>query len=865
MILAEVISPNEKVSIRLILNDGGQLYYMAAYGEKTDVYGRAGIVTTAGDLSQGLMFVSTSGEYVIDELYHLPAGKKKMYRNHCRERNVLLSSGNGTQLSVRLRAYDDGVAFRYEIGSDKAVGVFREATDFTVAEDFNRVWLQNLVQTYEGPYIEKAWGPENDGMDYAMPVLVRSTDGRYLLMNEAGVMNSGDYCSSHLLGTDGKTLRLRFPPNEKLPMMLGYNSRTPWRYICMAENADILVNSVLAYNLNPPSIVEDESWIRPGRALWAWWADDTGAHSFSKAMQYVDTAAAYGFEAVTIDAGWDASWIPALCSYAHGRGVAVWIWSHQNRFDSQENIEYYFRLFKSWGVDGVKIDVFEDDSSEMCRRYKAIAEETAKDHLMINYHGCTKPMGEGRTWPHLLTSEGIMGMEYYKWSDGPDSVHNCTVPFIRNAVGPMDYTPVGFSHRNRNTSLGHQLALSVVFESGCTHFASTIYNLEPWNGTEFLRRLKPVYDGMQLLEGAPGQYVSMLRWKSETQEYYIGCICTDRRIARIRPDFLPEGIFEAEIYADDRLGNKLVRRKEKVSRDTTLEIPLVNNGGAGIYIARRIEEQSVDAGDGYMCTRFEELIAENAECFHGSMIRNCSDQDGRTVVHLSGSCAFEGTGTDKAENVTVRIFYSSEVRTEIKLSDGHTTLIRTLPISGYCGTFAVQDIVFPLPEGPYRLVLERTGLQAPDIRKVRVIRNHPVIPTEIPAASCVLKGGCLSVSDRQATVFGMGPRDEISVKDLTVRQGGTYILRIHFFAGVAGSAEVAVNGGEAILCELGGGLSMWSSVQENDPLEHEILIHLEKGRNDLRFRATSTLPDIAGFDVIPYAHREKEILSPPRG
>lgn len=195
-------------------------------------------------------------------------------------------------------------------------------------------------------------------------------------------------------------------------------------------------------------------------------------------------------------------------------------------------------------------------------------------------------MGEGRTWPHFLTAEGVMGLEHYKWSDLPDSQHNCTVPFTRNVSGPMDYTPLGFSNRNRNTTHAHQLALTTVFESGVTHYALSLFELEAWIGTRYLRRSKPSYDEIRLLSGKPGDHVAMLRRKGE--EYFVGIIATHRRLMQLDLCFLPEGNFQAELYEDDNQDQMLRVRTIPVTNKDRLQLRLLQNGGATVYLAREI-------------------------------------------------------------------------------------------------------------------------------------------------------------------------------------------------------------------------------------------------------------------------------------
>ncbi|MGC8842415.1 MAG: glycoside hydrolase family 97 catalytic domain-containing protein, partial [bacterium] len=238
------------------------------------------------------------------------------------------------------------------------------------------------------------------------------------------------------------------------------------------------------------------------------------------------------------------------------------------------------------GVKGVKVDFFDSDCQERIQMYDKVAKVALQYKLMVVYHGATKPSGERRRWPHLLTREGVLGAEYYKWSEGPTAEHNCTLPFTRNAVGPMDYTPVTFSNNKNQTTYAHQLALAVIFESNIQHLAD---KPEAYEGIgkalEFLKECPAVWDDTKLLEGYPGRYVTLARKHGD--KWFIGSICGGAisREAVINLGFLDENKdYIAYIYKDGENPKEIIFEERVVKRGDTLRIQLNVNGGCAMEI-----------------------------------------------------------------------------------------------------------------------------------------------------------------------------------------------------------------------------------------------------------------------------------------
>ncbi|WP_262315106.1 glycoside hydrolase family 97 catalytic domain-containing protein [Lacticaseibacillus parakribbianus] len=845
-------SPDGHLVATINLDAQGQLTYALAL-DQTPLMTESplGLVLTGADLTRDLTFAAGPTRSRVDERYALPAGKLAEY--HSAGWAYVLRFAQGTQaFELEFRLANNGFAWRYRVpGATGATAVVREATAFNFAAGLTDVWLQDIVASYEGPYNHGHWGQARQGQRYNLPALVHGAETPWLMVNEAGVLNlEQNYCISHVVGTAGAGLDLEFALEEKgRPVATTLPLETPWRYLLVAPTLDDVVRAHFNYDLNPASIIEDTSWIHPARTLWAWWSNDLGAQKFTEAKAYVDFAAANGFEAVLLDAGWDASWIQAFCAYAHAHHVQAWVWTAMQAIDTVESAEAHLPLWKRWGVDGVKIDFFENDSAHTAKQYKMMAEIAAREKLMVNFHGSTKPMGEGRTWPHFIAAEGIEGMEYYKWSSGPTAEHNCTVPFIRNAVGPMDYTPTGFINANRNTTMAHQAALAAVFESGCQDYAASIYNLLPWTGTRFLQRLAAKYDGMRLLAGEPGSHVAMLRWTKDA--YVIGVIVNERRDLTLDLSFLPEGEFEVELYQDDRFGDQIHVTTQKVTRDSKLLLRLLEHGGAGLYIARHVTPYAVKPTGRFMAAGQVTYPASSMTPLLGSVRSAVSDEDGRAVLQLNHTATIACPENFAAGSHRLRLTYAALEPITLTLGDGHTRQTVTLPPASHGGTvFAVHDVSFPLVGGPFNLTLTRQAGPAPLLSAVQIGHAVEPAPLTLDVASAALSGHAHLTEATPAVLVGLDAKSSATFDPVFVADTGRYILAVNYYAAAGGTATVTVNGGQQVQAGLGG-VGVWGATQVGELLTREVLVDLVAGANRIELTTAGQLPNLVNLTLQP--------------
>lgn len=844
-------SPNQELKVCVIQKENGKVYYsVSKHGQYLIEESCLGLETNKGRFGENPVFQEEKTSSVREE-YSIPVGKKEIYENHAKEL-ALIFQEHGAEFTVRFRAFDDGMAFRYEVvmPEEKEVLVERENTEFRLGIQFGNMWLQDWVPTYEGPYQERNWDKSINGQPFGMPSLFFDDQEEiWIMLNEANVLNTnGSFCSCHLVGDENRCMTISFAPEEKgraIRTTLPFYSS--WRYAVVADDLNELVNSTVNYNLNPPAEFEDTSWIRPGRSLWAWWEDMNGAQLYLESRNYVDMAAACGFEGVTLDCGWDACWVKDLCEYAHKKGVQIWIWTAMQRLDTREKAEELIPLWASWGVDGLKIDFFENDSQHTMWQYNMLADLMKEYKLMINFHGSVKPMGEGRTWPHFMTAEGIMGLEHYQWSNLPDAVHNCTVPFTRNVAGPMDYTPTGFSNlKNRNTTMGHQMALPVVFDSGITNYALALRYIEGWKGTDFLRRTKNHYKDVKVLSGYPGDHAAILRYTDT--EWLIGVITSPKKVVNISLDFLGEGVYEAEIYEDAAKGEMISTTRRTVTAEDTLRLSLLAAGGAGVYITRKIEPLQWKTSPGYMSGNYKEYFGKDARMSRGSEIVEWDSEVSGFV--LNGEATFS-CAAEKSGNYTLRIFYAAEEPWKAEISCGDFKMQKQMMSSTAIRTFITQDVVIPVQSGEFQLNLKRIDGKAPGVWKIKLIDNDPFMPLSYPVKEEYLQnGGEIVMENGAVTAVGVGNTVELEFNEVCVSAAGVYVVRIIYAGGDSRDISIQANEETPIHTYLHSS-SGWDFPTWENVCEKEVLVNLKEGRNKIRlYNDHGLLSHIKGIEVI---------------
>ena len=551
--------------------------------------------------------------------------KNAEVRNHY---NVLRMDMDG-DYSVEFRAYDNGVAYRF-VTNKKGK---REVLDEEYSINFPDSYLAHLSQTEsfktscEVPYthIKTTEYKNIDQMSY-FPVLLETNNGYNILISEADLY---DYPCMFIKSSGNNGFRSVFP---KCPLEFGedgdrsvkilreadYIAKTsgsrnfPWRFFVISNDVRDIVSNEMVYNLSSPCELVDYSWIKPGQVSWEWWNGATpygpdvnfvSGYNLDTYKYFIDFAARYDIPYILMDEGWALSTqdpytpnpqvnVHEIVRYGKEKGVGVLLWL------TWLTVEKHFDLFKTfseWGISGIKIDFMDRSDQWMVNFYERVVKAADENHLVIDFHGAFKPAGLERRYPNLLSYEGVRGMEYMGNCIPENSLY---FPFIRNAVGPMDYTPGAMismqpesykAERPNAASIGtraYQLALYVVFESAIQMLADnpTLYYRNQ-DCTEFITSVPVTWDKTEVLDAKVGEYVVIARNKN--RKWYVGAICNGKETRReltIDFSFLKESreyrmtSFEDGINA----GNQAMdyRKKEStVKSGDKIKIELARNGG----------------------------------------------------------------------------------------------------------------------------------------------------------------------------------------------------------------------------------------------------------------------------------------------
>jgi alpha-glucosidase len=629
------VSPDGAVEISLAIQGAsetaasGPVVYQVSYrGRQVLMPSRLGLeLQNQAPLGERMRIVSskTGGA---DETYRMPHGKSNPVRNHYQSVAVELeeSAGPARKLTVELRAYDDGVAFRYIVprqGAIRELRLVREKTEFKIFREGTAysLILDGFRTSYEDNYVALPLSGIKKSALIALPFLAEVPGIAWMAITEAFLENyPGMYLSRS--SANALTLEAQLALRIDEPGLVAIRETpcaSPWRVVMLGKTPGRLVESNLVINLNPPSALQDDSWIKPGKTAWNWWSgsvvkgvDFQPGMNTATMKYYIDFAAEAKLEYMLIDAGWSVAQsrnetditrtipaidMPEIIRYAASMNVKVWLWAHWTAIDRQ--MDEAFPLYEKWGIAGVKIDFMDRDDQWMVEFYRRVARKAAEHHLMIDFHGAFKPTGMRRTYPNVMTHEGVMGLEYLKWSARVTPDHNVTLPFTRMLAGPMDYTPGGFNNvtaaefepRNREPmTLGtraHQLALYVVFESALQMVSDHPGAYRGEKELDFISRVPAGWDETRVLAGQPMDYIVVARRKGA--QWYVGCLTGSReRTIELPLDFLPAGEFRAEIYSDApdaaQFPKKTDKEERSVGRDTRLTVRMAPGGGQAIRI-----------------------------------------------------------------------------------------------------------------------------------------------------------------------------------------------------------------------------------------------------------------------------------------
>jgi len=545
-------------------------------------------------------------------------------RDHYNELRLTMEGG----YSVVFRAYNEGVAYRFETSlRQERVKIYGEESAFNFASNFIVYYPQedSFYSHNERKYLPQHLTEIASDFIATLPAVVDiGQGGAKLAIAESDL---DDYPGLWLRGTGGTGLAATFPPyplkevqtsdrDYKPVQTADYIADTagkrafPWRVLGVADHDGDLLTNQIVYLLQSPSQVQDTSWIKPGKVAWDWWNDwnidgvDFEAGINTKTYEYyVDFAAKYGIPYIILDDGWyklgnllevtPALDMNELVAYAKQKNVGLILWASWKTLDDQ--LIPALDQFEKWGVKGIKVDFMQRSDQIMINYFYRVCREAAKRHMLVDFHGDQKPAVMTRTWPNLINTEGVRGMEWSKWSRESEPEHNVTLPFTRMFLGPMDYTPGAMRNATKTTfaainrqpmAMGtrcHQLGMYVVYEGPLQMLSDSPSNyLREPETMEFLAAVPTEWDETKVLDARIADYVVVARRNGK--DWYIGAMNDwTPRTVDIDLSFLPDGTFTMDGYQDgdnaDRNASDYRKTTTSVNRTTKLKLQLASGGG----------------------------------------------------------------------------------------------------------------------------------------------------------------------------------------------------------------------------------------------------------------------------------------------
>ena len=633
-----VTSPDGQISVTVGLKSG-KPYYMVNYQNRPIVIpSHLGFLLDDGEVGKSMRQVGKQ-TCTKDETWHQPWGEEVEVRNHYKELTLRLQeqSGSKRQMSVVFRVFDDGVGFRYilhGINKGKEYQIQDELTEITLAHDA-KAWSipTNRTAYFEGIYTPSLLSQKDT---VCTPLTIEYEDSLFLALHEAALE---DYASVNLTpraSAEGvKLLTALTPWQNGVKVYCKGETKSPWRTILIGKTAGELMTNRVMLNLNEPSRIEDTSWIEPGRYIGIWWSihkkentwemGPTHGATTQNVKRYMDFAARHGFSGVLAE-GWNPGWgegelisylktypdfdMEEVCRYGASKGVRfighTETWGNSRLLEQQ--MDSAFAWYSRLGIRAVKTGYVGQlfDGKELVksqygiRHYRKVIETAAKYHIMIDNHEPAMPTGIQRTWPNLMTQEGVRGQEYNAWDrrGGNPPAHTVTLPFTRCLAGPTDFTPAifNFSEVVRGThphsTLAKQLGEFVVIYSPLQMAADAIENYEGQPALTFIESCPTTWGKTLVPNGEIGKYVTVARKERGGDRWFVGSITNEEA----RQIDLPLGFLEAGkqyraiIYEDgpdadyERNPYPMTIRQVPVTNQSVLTLKLARSGGAAVRI-----------------------------------------------------------------------------------------------------------------------------------------------------------------------------------------------------------------------------------------------------------------------------------------
>ena len=616
-----VISPNKSISFTV--DNGEKLDYSVMFKDRVIVNSSQLGFELKGEpsLDGNFMLVNQKTEIINETWKPVVKSKHAEVLNNCNELKLILKEKSGLmrQMDLFVRAYNDGVAFRYKLYPSSKIGnreITKELTSFGIPND-PKAWIVEYggySTSNEAEFFEHNVSYLTDKSIAGMPFLMDYGNNCWVAITEANI----DNYSAFYIGTKGtpnqlttKLVPVPGEPENGAKVRFDDEVYTPWRVIMIGDTPGKLIESEIVQNLNEPCAIKDPSWIKPGTSAWDHWWSGEVKMEMPVIKQYIDFAAEMGWKYMLVDWQWYGKFndpeaditkwtpqinMPEIISYAKSKNVKILLWLYSKDVNQNSAYKKAFPLYKEWGAAGIKIDFMDRDDQQMVNWYHDIIKCAAKNQLLVDFHGAYKPDGIIRTYPNMITREGVMGNEYYKFSTKMSPEHNVKLAFTRMLAGQMDYTPGGFlnvtkeQYKNQSPTVvwntrAAELSKFVIYESPLTVVCDHPDNILNKPGADFLKIVPTVWDDTRFISGYPGDYIALARRSGNT--WFVGVMNNSiRKAVEIKLDFLPEDTYEMEIWADSKKSDKepmeLQKKKQIVKKGELIKVELANDGG---YVA----------------------------------------------------------------------------------------------------------------------------------------------------------------------------------------------------------------------------------------------------------------------------------------
>lgn len=537
------------------------------------------------------------------------------------------------RMDVAFRVMNDGVAFRYTLYGTPILGnrqIVKELTGYAVPE-YSSLWIPNFKyadngksykSSQEGEFVETPVKTIKSSIHAGLPGLIKVDADNWMALTEANLDNyPAFYLGRTTEAKDGfQLLDTKLTPiwgenEDGVKVRFSEKNNSSWRVIMVGHNPGKFIESEIVRSLNPDCVLKNTSWIKPGMSAWDhWWSGEVKMEQ-NTIKEYIDFAAKEKWPYMLIDWTWYGPYnkpeanitsvapqlnMPEIIQYAKSKNVDIWLWLRCEDANNNDQYKEAFPLYHQWGIKGVKIDFMDRDDQDMVNWYRRIIKATADNELMLDFHGAYKPDGIERTYPHMLTREGVMGSEYYKFTDRVTPEHNVTLAYTRLLAGQMDYTPGGFLNVTRKefkkqsptlvfNTRSAELAKFVVYESPYMCFCDHPKNVYGQVGEDFVSNVPTTWDDIHFMGGTPDTYVALA--KKSGDKWYVGVINNSKqRNITLDFSFLPKGKYNLEYWKDGKKANTVATDCEhkslKVSVDKPITLKLANAGGYVCIISK---------------------------------------------------------------------------------------------------------------------------------------------------------------------------------------------------------------------------------------------------------------------------------------